>query len=64
MDTKNFEGTLVLEKLAEINQVDTFLDAVDSDDFAAAKTLMQKAGVNSKTIRIVLQKMADSDGEH
>jgi len=33
MDESDFEGTLVLEKLAGINQVEAFFDAIDSDDF-------------------------------
>jgi hypothetical protein len=64
VDERDFEGTLILEKLAEIGKVDSFFDAIDADDFARAKTLMIKAGVDSPTIKIVLQKMADSDGEH
>lgn len=64
MDEKDFEGTLVLEKLAEINQVEHFFDAVDADDFQKAKRLMSKAGIDNQTIQIVLQKMADADGEH
>jgi iron uptake system EfeUOB component EfeO/EfeM len=64
MDESEFEGTLVLEKLAEINKVSDFFDAVDSDDFSKAKALMIKAGVDAETIAIVLKKMADADGEH
>lgn len=58
MDETDFEGTLVLEKLAEIDKVDSFFDAVDSDDFEKAKRLMSKAGVDAETIQIVLKKMA------
>lgn len=64
MNKDEFEGTLVLEKLAEVGKVEAFFDAVDSDDFEEAKKLMKKAGVDGKTIRLVLNKMADSDGEH
>jgi hypothetical protein len=64
MDEKDFEGTLVLEKLAEINKVDDFFEAIDSDDFAKAKALMVRAGIDSETISIVLQKMNAADGEH
>lgn len=59
MDETDFEGTLVLEKLAEINKVDAFLAAIDSDDFEKAKNLMRKAGVDSKTIAQVLQQMEE-----
>jgi hypothetical protein len=60
MDEHDFEGTLVLEKLAEIGKVDSFFDAVDSDDFSKAKSLMTKAGVDLETIKIVLDKMASA----
>ena len=60
MDEKDFEGTLVLEKLAEIGKVDEFLEAVDADDFRRAKSLMKKANIDSATIAVVLQKMGDA----
>lgn len=61
MKENDFEGTLVLEKLAEIHRVDDFFEAVDSDDFERAKMLMKKAGVDSKTIQLVLEKMGIED---
>jgi hypothetical protein len=61
MDEAAFEGTLVLEKLALIGEVDAFFEAVDADDFGRARTLMKRAGVDSETIAIVLRKMADGD---
>jgi hypothetical protein len=64
MDENDFEGTLVLEKLAEIGVLDDFFAAIDADDFAEARQLMRKAGVDVETIRIVLQKMAAADGKH
>ena len=64
MDENDFEGTLVLEKLAVIGQVDSFFEAIDSDDFDKAKLLMKKAGLDSETIRTVLKKMSDPDGHH
>ena len=64
MDESDFEGTLVLEKLAEVNKVDEFFEAIDSDDFAEAQRLMRKAGIDQETIQIVLEKMNDADGEH
>ena len=57
MTHDDFEGTLVLEKLAEIGKVEDFFDAVDSDDFQKAARLMKKAGVDSETIQVVLDKM-------
>lgn len=64
MDESDFEGTLVLEKLAEIGKVDAFFEAIDSDDFGKARSLMKRAKVDAETIAIVLKKMGDADGEH
>ena len=64
MDESDFEGTLVLEKLAAISKVDEFFDAIDGDDFATAERLMKSARIDAATIAVVLRKMADGDGEH
>jgi hypothetical protein len=64
MEETDFEGTLVLEKLAEIDKVDEFFEAIDSDDFTKAKFLMKQAKIDQETIAIVLSKMEESDGEH
>ena len=64
MDTSEFEGTLVLEQLAAIDQVDEFFDAIDSDDVDRAKALMRRAGVDAAAMAIVVRKMEESDGEH
>ncbi|MEZ4870639.1 MAG: hypothetical protein R2827_00040 [Bdellovibrionales bacterium] len=64
MDDENFEGTLVLESLAEIDKVEEFLDAVDSDDFVRAKALMVLAEIDQDTISTVLKKMREADGSH
>ena len=64
MDESDFEGTLVLEKLALIGKVDEFFEAIDSDDFDKAKSLMKRATVDSESIAIVLKKMSEADGEH
>ena len=60
MDESHFEGTLVLEKLAEHNKLDKFFSAVDSDDFALAKKLMKQVGIDNETIAIVMKKMEDA----
>jgi len=59
MNENDFEGTLVLEKLAEIGKVEDFFEAIDSDDFERAKSLMKKAKVDSRTIVMVLKKMEE-----
>ena len=64
MSESDFEGTLVLEKLAEINKLDAFMEAIDSDDFAKATSLMKRANVDSETIAMVIKKMQQADGEH
>ena len=64
MEESDFEGTLVLERIAAIEKVDEFFEAIDSDDFATARTLMKAAKVDAETIAIVLKKMAEADGEH
>lgn len=64
MNEDDFEGTLVLEKLAEIGKVEDFFEALDSDDFALAASLMRSANLDRETIAVVLQKMRDADSEH
>jgi hypothetical protein len=64
MDEKEFDGTIVLEQLAEIGGVEDFFDAVDSDDVERAVKLMKAARVSPSTIATVVRKMEDSDGEH
>ena len=64
MDESDFEGTLVLEKIAEIDKLDAFFEAIDSDDFGKAQSLMRLAKIDSETIAMVLKNMADADGEH
>ena len=61
MDETDFEGTLVLEKLAEIGKVDEFYEVIDADDFKEAARLMKSAGVDAATFAIVLRKMASAD---
>ena len=64
MDEKEFEGTLVLEQLAAIGQVEDFFDAVDSDDIPRAVSLMKKAKIDSSTIATVVWKIKAAFGEH
>ncbi len=63
MDESNFEGTIVLEKLAEVGKLEAFFEAIDADDFGKAQTLMRQANLDAETIAMVLKKMALSDGE-
>jgi hypothetical protein len=64
MDESDFEGTVVLEQLAEIGRVEDFFDAIDSDDVQRAVALMKRAKIDRSTIASVIKKMEDADGEH
>ncbi len=64
MDERDFEGTLVLERLAEIGRVEDFFDAIDSDDVERAVSLMKKARILPSAIAMVVRKMEEGDGEH
>jgi len=61
---EEFEGSLILEKLAQIDCVDEFFVAIDSDDFDRVKRLLSDAQVDDADIAIVLKKMSESDGKH
>jgi hypothetical protein len=64
MDDSDFEGTLVLEKLAAIGQVEDFFDAIDSDDVERARSLMKRADLDAATIAEVIRKIEEGDSEH
>ena len=64
MDESDFEGTLVLERLAELGRVEDFFDAIDSDDVQRAVALMKRAKIDRSTIASVIKKMEDADGKH
>jgi hypothetical protein len=64
MDETDFEGTLVLERLAAIDKVDDFFDAIDADDVARATRLMRQAHVDPSVIAVVIQKIEEGDADH
>ena len=47
MDESEFEGTIVLEKLARIDRVEEFMAAVDSENAEVATQLMKAAGIDA-----------------
>jgi hypothetical protein len=61
MDEQDFEGTLVLEKLGALGFVEDFFDAIDSDNFDKARSLMKRAQIDGETIAIVLKKMSEAE---
>jgi len=60
---ERLEGTLVLERFAEIRRIEDFFDAIDSDDVQRAVAIMKRA-IDASTIAIVVRKMGGGDGEH
>lgn len=63
MSEEDFEGSIVLEKMAEVGKIDAFFDAIDADDFGKVKALMKRANIDAETIAIILKKMSEADGE-
>ena len=59
MDEDDFEGTLVLEQLAAIGEVEAFFEAIDSDDVERATSLMKRARIDGPTMARVVRKVAD-----
>ena len=57
MNEQDLEGSLVLERLAEVGRIDAFWEAVDADDFAAAEQLMKAAGIDAEMVEWVLEEM-------
>ena len=60
MEESDFEGTLVLEKVAQIGKLDLFYEAIDSDDFEKVRKLLRRAGVDSESIELVIKKMSEA----
>lgn len=63
MDESDFEGSLILEKLAAIDKADEFFEAIDSDDLDKVRSLMRKAKVDTETMNSVIQKITEANGE-
>lgn len=64
MKEEDFEGSLVLERLAAMNLVDEFFDAVDSDDMTEILSLLRQAGLDEDTIEEVMDQIESSTGKH
>ncbi|MCB0369913.1 MAG: hypothetical protein KDD34_00215 [Bdellovibrionales bacterium] len=61
MKESDFEGTVILEKMAALEKIDEFFDAIDSDDFEKVKFLLRQANVDHEIIAMVIQKMMTGD---
>lgn len=57
MGTSNFEGSLILEKLAEIGKVDEFYEAIDADDIEKVKRLLKIAGIDAESILALVKEL-------
>ncbi len=60
MLSKDDEGSLILEKLAEADLIDEFYKAVDSDDFSKIEELLSLAGVSDSSIGSVIKQLVES----
>jgi len=60
MNEEDFEGSLILEKLAALDLVDDFFEAIDSDDLVKVTALLKEAGVEDDSIRSVLEQIDDN----
>jgi len=64
MDDADFEGTLVLERLAEIDKLDDFFEASDADDVERATRLRMQAHLDAPTSAGGVHKRRAADGAH
>ncbi len=52
MEESDFEGTLVLEKLATKGFVEGFFEAIDADDFEKAASLIKKPKLTARQFEL------------
>ena len=61
MDESELEGSMVLERLAEVDKVQDFYDAIDADNFVLARELMELVNTDENIIRLILKKVEDGE---
>lgn len=61
MDENDFEGSIVLEKLAKVNLLDDFFEAIDSDNIKEVVMLLRQADVDDETIEEVLNQIEEEN---
>lgn len=59
MESSNFDGTLALEKLAELGLLDQFYEAIDSDRLEEVNKLLKSAGLEADSIKSILRQIID-----
>ena len=57
MTEEILDGTEVLEKLAEIDLLDDFWEAIDTDNFSLALQLMSRVGIDDEMKHWVVSRM-------
>lgn len=60
MNQEDLEGSLILEKLASLDLVDEFFEAIDSDDLVKITALLKEADIDDETIRWVMDQIEDN----
>lgn len=60
MNELDFEGTLVLEKLATLDLVDDFFEAIDSDNIHEVESLLRQADIDEETIEEILRQIEEA----
>lgn len=61
MNEEDLAGTMVLERLASIGQLDAFYDAVDADDIDRVTALLRRARVHQRAIATVVDAIINGD---
>lgn len=60
-DNDDFDGSLILEKLAEAGRLDDFYESIDEDDFKRARKILRETGFPIEMIHRVIQEIQDAD---
>lgn len=60
MTEEDFEGSLILERLASIGLKEEFFDAIDSDNMSEIISMMEEANIDEDSVRSVLKQIKDS----
>lgn len=61
MDESDFEGSIILEKLAGLNLLDDFFEAIDSDNLKEVVALLKQAEIDDDTIDEVLNRIEEEN---
>jgi hypothetical protein len=59
MNEDDFEGSLILEKLAELGLLEEFYSAVDADSINEVAELLREAEIDEDTIQEVMTKIQE-----